>query len=90
MKNDPDYEAWVLGYTAENRSVRNPFFGWPGVVRFDIINAVPDQTIKFKTAGHFFVSFNAHNCEITFSVFGSKNGFGIFVAKCGNFVVIIS
>ena len=30
MKNDPDYEAWVLGYTAENRSVRNPFFGWPG------------------------------------------------------------
>lgn len=29
MKNDPDYEAWVLGYTAENRSVRNPFFGWP-------------------------------------------------------------
>lgn len=30
MKNDPDYEAWVLGYTAENRSVRNPFFGWQG------------------------------------------------------------
>ena len=30
MKNDPDYEAWVLGYTAENRSVRNPFFGYPG------------------------------------------------------------
>ena len=30
MKSDPDYEAWVLGYTAENRSVRNPFFGWPG------------------------------------------------------------
>ena len=30
MKNDPDYEAWVLGYTVENRSVRNPFFGWPG------------------------------------------------------------
>lgn len=30
MKNDSDYEAWVLGYTAENRSVRNPFFGWPG------------------------------------------------------------
>ncbi len=30
MKNDPDYEAWVLGYTAENRSVRNPFFGLPG------------------------------------------------------------
>lgn len=30
MKNDSDYEAWVLGYTAGNRSVRNPFFGWPG------------------------------------------------------------
>lgn len=30
MKNDPDYEAWVLGYTVENRSVRNPFFGWMG------------------------------------------------------------
>jgi len=30
MKNDPDYEAWVLGYTAGNRSVRNPFFGLPG------------------------------------------------------------
>ena len=30
MKNDPDYEAWVLGYTVKNRSVRNPFFGWPG------------------------------------------------------------
>lgn len=25
MKNDPDYEAWVLGYTVENRSVRFPF-----------------------------------------------------------------
>ena len=31
MKNDPEYEAWVLGYTVENRSVRNPFAGWPGV-----------------------------------------------------------
>ncbi len=30
MKNDPDYEAWVLGYTAGNRSVKNPFFGLPG------------------------------------------------------------
>lgn len=30
MKKDPDYEAWVLGYTVENRSVRNPFAGWPG------------------------------------------------------------
>lgn len=25
MKNDPDYEAWVLGYTIENRSVHFPF-----------------------------------------------------------------
>lgn len=30
MKNDAEYEAWVLGYTVENRSVRNPFFGWQG------------------------------------------------------------
>lgn len=30
MKKDSDYEAWVLGYTVENRSVRNPFAGWPG------------------------------------------------------------
>ena len=30
MKNDSDYEVRVLGYTAENRSVRNTFFGWPG------------------------------------------------------------
>ncbi len=25
MKNDPDYEAWVLGYTSLNRSVNIPF-----------------------------------------------------------------
>lgn len=25
MKNDPDYEAWVLGYTVEDRSVHFPF-----------------------------------------------------------------
>ncbi len=25
MKNDPDYEAWVLGYTSLNRAVRIPF-----------------------------------------------------------------
>lgn len=31
MKKDPDYEAWILGYTVENRSVRNPFAGWPGM-----------------------------------------------------------
>lgn len=28
MKKNPDYEAWVLGYFVEDRSVRNPFFGW--------------------------------------------------------------
>ncbi|MCR5789619.1 MAG: hypothetical protein K6G83_06995 [Lachnospiraceae bacterium] len=27
MKNDPEYEAWVLGYNVENRAVPNPFFG---------------------------------------------------------------
>lgn len=30
MKNDPDYEAWVLGYTAEDRSVNIPFASMPG------------------------------------------------------------
>lgn len=30
MKNDPKYEAWVLGYTVKNRSVYNPFASWPG------------------------------------------------------------
>ena len=25
MKNDPDYEAWILGYTIEDRSVQFPF-----------------------------------------------------------------
>lgn len=30
MKSDPDYEAWVLGYTSENRAVRNPFAAWTG------------------------------------------------------------
>lgn len=28
MRKDPDYEAWILGYFVEDRSVRNPFFGW--------------------------------------------------------------
>lgn len=28
MKKDPDYESWILGYFVEDRSVRNPFFGW--------------------------------------------------------------
>lgn len=30
MKNDPDYEAWVLGYTTEDRSVNIPFASMPG------------------------------------------------------------
>ncbi|MCM1272643.1 MAG: hypothetical protein NC225_09950 [Clostridium sp.] len=30
MKNDPSYEAWVLGYTAEDRSVHNPFASMMG------------------------------------------------------------
>lgn len=30
MKNDPDYEAWVLGYTAQDRAVHNPFAAMPG------------------------------------------------------------
>lgn len=28
MRNDPDYEAWIIGYLVEDRSVRNPFYGW--------------------------------------------------------------
>ena len=27
MKEDPEYEAWVLGYIKTNRDVKNPFFG---------------------------------------------------------------
>ncbi len=30
MKNDPDYEAWVLGYTAQDRAVNIPFAALPG------------------------------------------------------------
>ncbi|MDE6025661.1 MAG: hypothetical protein K2G45_09420 [Lachnospiraceae bacterium] len=30
MKNDPQYEAWVLGYTAEDRAVHNPWASMPG------------------------------------------------------------
>ena len=30
MKNDPDYEAWVLGYTVQDRAVHNPFASMPG------------------------------------------------------------
>lgn len=30
MKNDPDYEAWVLGYTVQDRSVHFPFASMPG------------------------------------------------------------
>ncbi len=32
MKKDSDYEAWVLGYTSQNRAVRNPFAGLMGNV----------------------------------------------------------
>ena len=31
MKNDPEYEAWVVGYFKVDRSVKNPFAGYPGV-----------------------------------------------------------
>lgn len=30
MKCDPEYEAWVLGYTVKNRAVHNPFASLPG------------------------------------------------------------
>lgn len=30
MKNDPDYEAWVLGYTVQDRSFHNPFASMSG------------------------------------------------------------
>lgn len=30
MKNDPDYEAWVLGYTVLDRAVHFPFASMPG------------------------------------------------------------
>lgn len=30
MKNDPDYEAWILGYTVMDRSVNNPFASMQG------------------------------------------------------------
>lgn len=30
MKNDPEYEAWVFGYTVGNRSVHNPYAAWTG------------------------------------------------------------
>ncbi|MDE6971800.1 MAG: hypothetical protein K2P38_01630 [Lachnospiraceae bacterium] len=30
MKNDPEYEAWVLGYTSMDRSVHIPFASMPG------------------------------------------------------------
>lgn len=30
MKNDPDYEAWVLGYTVQDRAVHIPFAAIPG------------------------------------------------------------
>ena len=30
MKNDPNYEAWVLGYTVQDRSFHNPFASMSG------------------------------------------------------------
>lgn len=30
MKNDPEYEAWVLGYTVQDRAVHIPFASMPG------------------------------------------------------------
>lgn len=30
MKNDPQYEAWVLGYTAQDRAVHIPWASMPG------------------------------------------------------------
>lgn len=42
MRKDPDYEAWILGYFVEDRSVRNPFFGWgndEGAVIFERFGA---------------------------------------------------
>lgn len=34
MKNDPKYEAWVLGYTVQNRAVRNPFAAMGAMATF--------------------------------------------------------
>ena len=58
MKNDPDYEAWVLGYTAENRSVYIPFASWPGdspclcTEKFgDSIEQHIGQSVAMKTGG---------------------------------------
>lgn len=28
MRKDPKYEAWIIGYLVEDRSVRNPFYSW--------------------------------------------------------------
>ena len=28
MRNDPKYEAWIIGYLVEDRSIRNPFYAW--------------------------------------------------------------
>ena len=28
MRKDPKYEAWIIGYLVEDRSIRNPFYGW--------------------------------------------------------------
>lgn len=58
MKNDPEYEAWVLGYTSENRSVYIPFASWPGyspnfcTEKFgDSIEQHIGQTVPMNTGG---------------------------------------
>lgn len=58
MKNDPEYEAWVLGYTSENRSVYIPFASWPGyspnfcTEKFgDSIEQHIGQTVPMSTGG---------------------------------------
>ena len=28
MRKDPKYEAWIIGYLVEDRSIRNPFYAW--------------------------------------------------------------
>lgn len=38
MKKDPDYEAWVLGYTVQDRAVAIPFAGYNGSYKVGIEN----------------------------------------------------
>lgn len=60
MKNDPDYEAWVLGYTAEDRAVHNPFASMTGYAP------------RFHTE-HFGASIEEHLGQ-SFSMGSSKTG----------------